>query len=168
GSLHGECPMPATDKDPITTKSLASPTHHLRLEASAVGGKGPGRAENGNLVLSHFTLAVPGNDAPVAIASAKADFNQAGFPPEDSINPKPDGGWAIVPETGKSHHVVYTLAAPLTPKPDATLTFTLDHSSKYAQHIIGHFRLLATASEKPDDATMLPASIAAVVKTPPE
>jgi hypothetical protein len=167
GSLRAEGPVPNTDKYTITTKPPASPIRHLRLEAIAVGGKGPGRADNGNFVLSHFTLAA-GADAPVAIASAKADFNQEGFPPADSINPKPDGGWAIVPETGKSHHVVYTLAAPLTPKPDATLTFTLDHSSKYAQHIIGHFRLLATASEKPDDATMLPASIAAVVRTPPE
>ena len=168
GSLRAEGAVPATDKYTITIKAPASPIRHLRLEAIAVGGKGPGRADNGNFVLSHFILTATGSDAPVAITAAKADFNQEGFPPIDSINPKPDGGWAIVPETGKSHHVVYTLAAPLTPKPNAALTFTLDHSSKFAQHILGHFRLLATASEKPDDATMLPAAIAAVVKTAPE
>ena len=49
-----------------------------------------------------------------------------------------------------------------------TLAFTLDHASIHLQHIIGHFRLLVTASEKPDDNTKISAAVLAILKTPVE
>jgi hypothetical protein len=168
GSLKAEGAVPATDKYTATAKAPATPIRFVRLEAIATNGQGPGRAENGNFVLSHFTAALAGGAPPIEFSAAKADFSQAGFPPEDSINPKPDAGWAVSPELGKSHFVVYTLKAPVTPAAGATIAFTLDQSSKYAQHVLGQFRILATAAEKPDDAAALPASIAPIIKTPAE
>ncbi len=52
------------------------------------------------------------------------------------------------------------------PEGNGTLAFTLDHASIHLQHIIGHFRLLVTASEKPDDNTKISAAVLAVLKTP--
>jgi hypothetical protein len=173
GSLRAEGRLPNTDKYTVVARVSQSSIRAIRLEAIADAGAGPGRAPNGNFVLSSFRVAalpLGSTDStagtPLEIASATADFSQAGFDASDSIADKTAGGWAIVPETGKSHTAVYRLKAPALPEGNGTLAFTLDHASIHLQHIIGHFRLLVTASEKPDDNTKISATILAVLKTP--
>jgi hypothetical protein len=168
GSLVAQGPVPNTDTYTISVKAPAHPIRFIRLEALADLGKGPGRAENKNFVLSRFAATMKsdaggGSPTPVEFSSAKSDFNQQGFPVEDTLTPKPDGGWAIFPDLAKSHVATYTLKSPAT---GSTLTFTLEHTSKYAQHVLGHFRLLATSAEKPDDTPAFPAPILALLKTP--
>jgi hypothetical protein len=184
GSLRAEGKLPNNDKYSIVAHVSQSGIRAIRLEAIAdAGGVGPGRASNGNFVLSTFAVAtLPAGStdvaagAPLEIASATADFSQAGFDVNDSFGkPAGAGGWAIVPETGKSHTAVYKLKSPAFPKPaDAdekaatggTLAFTLDHATIHQQHILSHFRLLVTSADKPDDNTQISAPILALLKTP--
>jgi len=173
GSVLAEGRIPSVDKYTVVAKVSQANIRAIRLEAIADAGKGPGRADNGNFVLSRFTVAAlpaGSTDAaagqPLEIASATADFNQAGFSASDAISGKPDGGWAVSPELGKSHNAVFTLKTPALANGNGTLAFTLDHATMYAQHIIGHFRLLVTASDKPDEATKIPASLLAILRTP--
>jgi hypothetical protein len=173
GSLLAQGRVPTVDKYTIVAKVSQPNIRAIRLEAIADGGKGPGRAENGNYVLSRFTVAqlLPNStDAaagqPLEIASATADFNQNGFDVAQSLHGPANTGWAISPELGKSHTAIYTLKSPALTKAPGTLAFTLDHASTYPQHILGHFRLLVTASEKPDDTTKIPAALLAILKTP--
>ncbi len=172
GSLLAEGRVPSVDKYTIVAKVSQPNIRAIRLEAIADAGKGPGRGENGNYVLSRFIVAQlpPGStDAgaaqPLEIASATADFNQAGFDVSQSINGPANTGWAVSPELGKSHTAIFTLKAPALTKGPGTLAFTLDHATTYTQHIIGHFRLLVTASDKPDETTKVPAALLAILKT---
>jgi Bacterial pre-peptidase C-terminal domain len=179
GSLRAEGPekkpVPAKDKYVVTANALTAAVRAIRLEAIAQGGAGPGRAPNGNFVLSEFSvsaapLANPAQTRPVELASATATFEQAGFPARDSIPPntKPDGGWAIDPEGGRSHAATYLLKAPLAIGGTARLVFTLDQNSKFDQHVLARFRLLASGSDNPDDKTVLPSAVLAILRTAPE
>jgi hypothetical protein len=173
GSIRAEGENPPTDKFTVTTKAPATPVRFIRLEAIADGGRGPGRAENGNFVLTQFAASL-GADR-IEFASAKATFSQDGWDVANSLTSDPGTGWAVSPQLGKDHHATYVLKAPLAPPQTAaaggaasTITFTLDHASPHPQHVLGHFRLLATAAEKPDDATALPAPVAAALKVAPD
>jgi hypothetical protein len=164
-------PTPAKDKYLVTTSALTPGIRSIRLEAIAQSGQGPGRSENGNFVLSEFAVAAaplanPTQTKPVELASATATFEQGGFPASDSItrNIKPDGGWAIYPEGGRSHHATYVLKDPLPADGGARLVFTLDQSSKYPQHVLGQFRLLATSAEKPDDKLIIPSAVLSILR----
>lgn len=175
GSVLAEGRVPSVDKYTVVAKVSQGNIRAIRLEAIADAGKGPGRAENGNFVLSRFIVAQlpPGStDAgagqPLEIASATADFSQQNFDVSQSINGPANTGWAVSPELGKSHTAIYTLKAPALTKGPGTLAFTLDHATTYAQHILGHFRILVTASEKPDDTTKIPAALLAILKTTPD
>ncbi|MDB5323683.1 MAG: hypothetical protein JWN40_5314 [Phycisphaerales bacterium] len=176
GSLRAEGRLPNTDKYTVVARISQSSIRAIRLEAIADVGAGPGRAPNGNFVLSTFrvaTLPAGSTDStagtPLEIASATADFSQAGFDVADSIAAKSTGGWAVSPELGKSHTATYLLKSPaLTESNGGTLAFTLDHATIHLQHILGHFRLLVTSSEKPDDNAKISAPILALLKTPAE
>src|SRR5688572_6674656 len=79
------------------------------------------------------------------------------------------GGWAICPESGRSHHATYTLATPVAGEAGGTrLTFVLDHSSRFDQHVLGQFRILVTGAEKPNDGLVLPAGVLGALRTPAE
>jgi hypothetical protein len=174
GSILAKDRVPSVDKYTVLAKVAQGSIRAIRLEAIATSDTiGPGRAPNGNFVLTAFRAAAlpagsrdPGAGKPIEFASATADFNQAGFDVADTLAPgKPDGGWAIVPETGKTHVATYRLKSPALPGGDTTLAFTLDHSSKFTQHIIGRFRLLVTSAGKPDDSMRIPSALLAVLKT---
>jgi hypothetical protein len=181
GSLKAEGPankpVPGKDKYLVTANVRGGVgVRAIRLEAIAQGGQGPGRSPPGNFVLSEFAvsaapLANPTQLRPVELASAIGSFEQAGYPAKDSItkNIKQDGGWAIFPEGGRSHHATYTLGTPLAADAGGTrLTFVLDHSSRFEQHVLGQFRLLVTGAEKPNDGMLLPSGVLAALRTPVE
>jgi len=184
GSLLAEGRVPSVDKYTVVARVAQPSVRAIRLEAIADGTVGPGRAENGNFVLNTFKVGLlptvagksegaaaktppdPAAATPVDLASATADFNQAGFDVADSITGKPNGGWAVAPELGKTHVATYRLKSPILPTGNGQLVFTLDHNTTFARHIIGHFRLLVTAAEKPDDNTKVPAAVLATLKVP--
>ncbi|NOS68494.1 MAG: DUF1553 domain-containing protein [Verrucomicrobia bacterium] len=136
----------------------------LRLEAlphDSLPAKGPGRAENGNFVLTEVTARIQRLDQSsnvISFASARADIEQAGdinkeahptYGAASTIdgNAKDDThGWAILPEAGQPHQLVLTLAAPLTLQPGETLTLEL--AQNRAGHLLGHFRIGVTINSE--------------------
>ncbi len=147
----------------------------LRLELlphESLPAKGPGRADNGNLVLNQFRLDViapDGKRRPVTFLRAKATFTQSGFSPmhaiEEKVNPR--RGWAIAPRFGQRHVAVFQFLEPLQLPAGAVLELTLvQHWG--AAHTLGHFRLAATTSpgKLAPASDALPPKVAQVVAQP--
>ena len=143
------------DRD--TYSFMLSPTSEvtgIRLEALAddsLGNKGPGK--NGNFVLS--SIQINANGKPLKIKTAQADFEQAGFPVSNALDTDKNSGWAISPQFGKSHTAIFELEQPVLAK---SLGITLSFDSKYAQHVLGKFRMSTTSVVSPV-ARSIPESI---------
>ncbi len=153
---------PAKDVFTVTAKTDLKLITGFRLEAltdPSLPSKGPGRA--GNFVLSAFKVSV--NKAEKRIQSASADFEQQGFPVAAAIAGKGDAGWAVAPQTGKDHTAVFALEAPIESDGPAMLTFTLEQSSQYPQHVLGKFRLSATSAKNPLGGPKLPDDVRAAL-----
>ncbi len=112
---------------------------------------------------------VKAGPAELQFASARADFEQQGFPVAAAIAGKGgDAGWAVSPQQGKDHTAVFVLEKSIEDDGTVTLTFTLDHSSQYAQHVLGKFRLSATSAKNPLGGPKLPDDIRAALAVPAE
>lgn len=130
----------------------------LRLEVlmdEKLPGTGPGRAANGNFVLSEFEVtAAPRNDPTkskkVDFASATADFAQGEFAASLLIDGKTNDqrGWAVVPQTGISHWVIFQLKEPIAHEGGTVITFKLLQRFNQVDHTLGRFRLSATTAPK--------------------
>jgi len=125
----------------------------VRVEALPDGSlpsKGPGRAENGNFVINEVRAKMTTKDGKtetVEFSSARADFEQNDWPAASTIDAKSErkSGWAILPESGKQHHLVLALAKPLDISDGQVLTLEL--TQEYGEkHALGHFRISATSS----------------------
>ena len=131
----------------------------IRLEVltdPSLPAQGPGRAGNGNFVVSTFSLmvGVPGKpDTPTAVkfAGAKADYEQPNFTVAGAIDDKPATGWAISGGTGKEHQATFEIPADVKLPAGAPLTITIDQQYADGQHTLGKFRLslLPAAAAKP-------------------
>jgi len=151
----------------------------LKLEALAderLPGKGPGRAENGNFVVTELRVewapeGEPDKTGAVKLQNAQADFSQNGYAIASAIDGQkaPAGnGWAVVPATGKDHVAVLETAQDLAAGP-GLLTVWLDQEFQDGQHALGRFRLAVTAAPRPvklDDR--LPQEIADLLAVPAE
>src|SRR5436305_10476003 len=131
---------PAQDTYTIIAPTDLPEVTGLKIETltdANLAGKGPGRSENGNIVLTGVRLSVA---APAAVAdtddhvgggggagasgaatttptakfrAASADFSQKEFPVSGAINGKAGGGWGIEREVGKHHEARLELEKPL-------------------------------------------------------
>ena len=125
----------------------------IRLEALPDGSLpkgGPGRAENGNFVLTdvRFGLSDPAaEETLLAVATVTADFSQNDWQAAKTINQDLDDGWAISPEIGKRHVVVFELAEPVEVRPGQQLRIVLSHKYSGKSHNLGRFRLSFARSE---------------------
>ncbi len=102
GSYLFEGPVPERDTYTFTLETTATNVVLLNLDVLAdesLPRRGPGRAGNGNFVLSEISVVASridgGEPAEVRLESATADFEQSGFPVRNSIDGKTDTGWAI-------------------------------------------------------------------------
>lgn len=154
GSLLVEGQSPAKDTYTIVVNTKLAGITGFRLEALAdpsLPKGGPGRAANGNLVLSEFTVTAGAPENPLAakaipLTDPVADFAQESFTPASTIDGKLDNGWAV----GDAHQ---NRAIAFTTKEDAgstagvTLTFKLEQ--QYGQeHTVGRLRLSATTAKR--------------------
>lgn len=154
------------------TYRLLLPASHAqitawRLEAlpdGSLGAKGPGRAHNGNFVLTDVRVLVGGKLQ--RLKQATADFSQKDYPVTAAIDGKRDTGWAIYPQVGKPHAAIFELEKPLAPDPSGVV-IEIDFQSIFEQHQIGRFRLSATDSAEPHGADALPDNIRANLATAP-
>ncbi|MDZ4780863.1 MAG: DUF1553 domain-containing protein [Planctomycetia bacterium] len=161
------------DKEQVTIKArtpLESLTA-IRLEVlpdDSLSARGPGRAVNGNFVLSEFrasAAAGEGDATGLSFTVAQADFSQDGWHVGGAIDGNPATGWAVMPSFGQQHTAVFELGADVQHANEAALTFELVQEYG-AQHTIGRFRLLGTTAARPVRIEGLPGSIAAILATP--
>ncbi|HEY7330372.1 MAG TPA: DUF1549 domain-containing protein [Gemmataceae bacterium] len=153
GSLLASGKNPLKDTYTITGRTMLNAITALRLEVlpdASLSAKGPGRASNGNFVLTELrlTYTLPGEKKakPIALKNAQADFSQDSWAVGGAIDNNRATGWAIAPQFGMPHTAYFELAAPLNLPTGATLTATMAQEFG-SQHTLGHFRLSLTSSK---------------------
>ena len=113
---------------------------------------GPGRAGQGNFVLSRLTLesAPPRSSrfTPVKLVRPSANHSQDSKDVTGLVDGLLNTGWSIFPEMGKAHEAVVTTAAPIDHRFGARLRVTFDFHFG-GGHNLGRFRLSATTAEGP-------------------
>ena len=110
--------------------------------------QGPGRAGNGNFVLTAFTLTANGQNQP--FARATADHEQLDFSVEGLIDADPKSGWAInvgpgsMAKMNSDHEATFVLAKPLIPdgKP---FEIVMRHDLN-ANYLVGRFAIEVSAA----------------------
>ncbi len=150
GSILAKGKSPDKDTYTITLPSDLKNITGLRLEAlshDSLKAKGPGRATNGNFVIGDIKLTSAGKHLP--FRKATASFSQNGYDIKGVIDNNPVTGWAVMPQFGKTHEAVLSLATPSGDKP-LTLSIKQEYGSS---HSLGHFRLAWTTSADPHAGT---------------
>jgi hypothetical protein len=154
-------PNPPTDTYTITADTKLTGITGIRLEVLAdpsLPAKGPGRANNGNFVLSEFQLSYAKANAkdkakdkakPVKLGRPQATFSQDQFPISNVVDNNPATGWAIAPQMGKNQVAVFEAGAAFGFKEGTTLTFTLSQQFAGKDHNLGKFRLSVTNARPP-------------------
>ena len=149
---------PAKGAYTFTLATDATEITGIRLEAIAdpkLPSGGPGRAPNGNFVLTELKLTATakegGDPVPVAFGKAQADFSQATFDVKTAFDGTPNGGkgWAISPNTGATHWAVVELKSPTGFKGGTVFTVTLSHQFAQADHSLERFRVSITTAKPP-------------------
>lgn len=142
----------------ITAVRLEALTHDSMKEG------GPGRADNGNFVLSEFQVWVAqrgslSNRREVVFRAAYADRAdptlEAGFAVDGKVTP--ELGWS--PEGQEEHldrEVIFVPARPFGFKSGSRMKVRLSFVSKWPRHAIGRFRLSVTTQAEIDP--LLPAT----------
>ena len=167
GSILASGESPASDTYSITFRELPPNVTGIRLEVlpdDSLPAKGPGRAGNGNFVLSEFVAQVTsanGEEHPVRLQNASASYEQIGAGEnnhykkwsiaaaiDDDVKGK-TWGWAIMEKVGQPHVAVFETASDLTLESGASLTISLRQLHDNPQHTIGRFRLAFTTASRP-------------------
>ncbi len=154
----------------LTAPATLAGVTAIRLEMlphDSLAARGPGRSENGNVVMTGVRLKLAdGREVP--LKSASADFSQNEFPVSRAIGRGKGLGWGIYPQVGKAHQAVFELQSPLTVKATASVTVELEFGSRFARHQPGLFRVSVTNSPRPHEKDAWPANIASILRSPTE
>ncbi len=144
--------------------AAGTPIAAIRLRVLAddsLPKRGPGRASNGNFVLTGFNLQV--GDRIVRPSAAVADHSQSGYPVTAAIDGKSDSGWAINVSAGDGavmnadHEAVFVFDPPVELDPAADNSIELHHQLN-RDYLVGRFaidvteRAPADIQQRPDEA----------------
>jgi hypothetical protein len=146
----------------------------LRLEAlpdSSLAASGPGRAPNGNFVLSEIKVTIapksePSQAQPLELATASAEFSQDKWLVSGAIDGNDQTGWGIMPQFGKAHEAIFETKVDAGHEGGSILTITLSHQYPDGKHALGKFRLSVTGGTRPLARTKLPEAVAAALAIP--
>ena len=156
---------PDTDRYELRFALPDTPIAALRLEAlrdPRLPSQGPGRAQNGNIVLSEIEVTV--NGAPLRIASSAASHAQRDYGIAKAHDGKIDRtGWALLDgNRAQAAEAVFELAHRIErgaadAEPELVVRLSFGYGS---QHALGRFRITATpapgaAPLTPDDRASL-------------
>ena len=157
----------------VTLNSKSATLRGIRLEVfadDALPAKGPGRAPNGNFVLSEFRvqaapIADPTKAIEVKLQNPVADINQDGYVITSAVDGNNGTGWAIANGIGKSHTAVFEFENDVTFEGGIQLTIEMiQHHDD--SHQIGKFRLAVSDSPRPITLNKLDEALATLVNTP--
>ncbi|MCS6852554.1 MAG: DUF1553 domain-containing protein [Gemmataceae bacterium] len=148
----------------------------LRLEALTDGRlpkNGPGRAADGNFVLTEIELIAapksdPKNVRRVALTKPLADFSQERFEIAQAVDGNTNGGnngWAVSPATGTVHWATFEVKN-ADDEGGTILTFTLHHQFNRPDFVLGRFRLSAAVTKRPVGLS-LPDELITIIQTEP-
>ena len=148
----------------------------IRVEVLAdpkLSAMGPGRAVNGNFVLSEIRVmaaskADPARKIQIALENPKADFSQEGFPIAAALDGNSKTGWGVAPQMGKNHVATFEVRDQVNFPGETVLTVVLDQKYVDGQHTIGKFRISFTSSAQPLNPQGPPALIADILSIPRE
>lgn len=160
------------DQAAFTIKATAnvSGISALRIEMipdKALPKSGPGRADNGNFVLTGVELlagksAKLGKGDRVQLVDASEDYQQGGFPAVNAIDGNATTGWAVGGGVGRAHNAIFKLAKPLSGEGDQRLEIKLDQ--QYGKkHTLGRFRITIATG---DASGVIPLSLRQALSTP--
>ncbi len=175
GSFLAEGARPATETYKIVGETELTGITAIRLEVlpdERFPENGPGRADNGNFVLSEFRVeASPRYEGEqsrkVGLAHPSTDFEQNDWPVASAIDDDPKTGWAVSPQFGTAHKAVFE--TDLSIGTDCGTRFKIELDQQYGrQHTIGRFRLSVTNSPTPISATPIPEDVAEALALAPE
>lgn len=154
------------DKDTYTVeiKGELTAAAGLRIEAlpdASLPSQGPGRAGNGNFVLTEVVARVvqaDGTSKDLPFAAAHATFEQTTIADKnphkawtaasviDGDAKGDEFGWAVLPRVGQPHQLLLEWREPVTLAAGDTLVVELKQNHGAGGHTLGRFRLATTAS----------------------
>jgi hypothetical protein len=158
GSILASGPNSTPNRYSIVVQTELKGITGIRLEAlpdPSLPNQGPGRASNGNIVLSEFRVQVLADlqaesGTPVPLDKPAADFCQDHFAIGGLLDGKTETGWALMPAMGSVHEAAFEAKTPIAGGAGpTTLLIVLDHQSIWGDHNIGRFRLSASAAKGP-------------------
>ncbi len=174
GSVLASGKNPATDTYTLVVKNPPKGITAFRIEVlpdDSLPKKGPGRAGNGNFVLSEFAVKhVVGEtiEETVALQNATATYEQTGGAENNpykkwaaaaAIDGDAKGktwGWAIMEKVGQPQIAVFETVNDIAGGESSTLTISLLQDLDNPQHTIGRFRLSVATSPRPIRADQSP------------
>jgi len=168
GSVLAEGNSPEKDVYTVTAEAPIEGISALRLEAlphDSLPAKGPGRAANGNFVVTEIRASLRRSgsekDEPIELVAASASFEQklyaekapgGLFSAAGAIDKDVAGsphGWAVLEQVGRPQHAVFEIHPDASVPAGAALTFTIEQNHGAGKHTLGRFRLSATSAPRP-------------------
>ncbi|REJ89553.1 MAG: DUF1553 domain-containing protein [Planctomycetota bacterium] len=141
--------VPSRDIYNFETKTEPRRVTAIRLEVlpdATLPKNGPGRGDNGNILLNEIKLFVRSADddaeRQVKFADARASFAQNFYGPAGALLENRQG-WALLPRVGERHAAIFELEEPLEIEGDAVLR--IEMKQEYGGgRVMGRFRLALT------------------------
>ncbi|MEI8021202.1 MAG: DUF1549 and DUF1553 domain-containing protein, partial [Schlesneria sp.] len=180
GSILASGTSPPTDTYVLKINDLPSGVTAFRLEVlpdDSLPAKGPGRAGNGNFVLSELIVeqnSVEATDRRVKFQSATASYEQTGAAGANpygkwAVAATIDGdikgktwGWAVMEKVGQPNVAVFESARDVIHENGVTISLLQNLDNP--QHTLGRFRISATTSPRPVKVDQsLPPQISAIL-----
>jgi mono/diheme cytochrome c family protein len=177
-TVGGNGNIPANDTYRITADVDLPRITALRLEVLTgpdLPSNGPGLSDDGNFVLSEFSVSATPLQAPatpagqpqsVDFATCVADWSQDGSAAEYCIDGDPKTGWSIGVKQGQGvanvdREVIFVPQQVMAHSGGLRLTVRIEQSSGDPKHLLGRFRILATSDAV--DAQITPDSVRRLV-----
>ncbi len=161
GSVLATGMNPGTEEYIFTLKLPKSGVTALRLEAltdDSLASHGPGRASNGNFVLTDLRVEDARDGKEIQLANASADYEQQNFPASAIVDGDVHTGWAV--DGNLKHETRTAWLAFAQPVTATALRVKLGFHSNFAGHGIGRARFSVSSDAAPLPAKGLPAAVA--------
>ena len=110
----------------------------------------------------------PSNIRDIKFLTAIADYQQAGFNPDEILDGKtePENGWAVGGGIADNHALVLVPSNPIVATEPATLRLIIEQNSPYKDHVLGNFRISTSDDNVAIERARLPTSVLAIIEKP--